>query len=416
MAAEPHATGHGDLLRRLAWTAFALALAGAWGFAAVRLWSSSIVPDDLDLPHLDPADYFSAGFLERSSDYERFLRIDFLLATVVTLAVLALFAIYGARFTRESAAGRIGTGMLLGMLAFAFVWLAETPFNIAALWWERRHHISKQGYLEVLVNSFLGLGQQFVFVCLAIGIVMALAGPLRRTWWIVGAPLLVALGLLYAFVSPYLITDLHGVRNAKVAADARAIARQVGESDVPVKVQKVHKYTTAPNAEAAGIGPSRRVILWDTLLDGRFDRREVRSVVAHEFGHIKRDHVLKGVAWFALLLIPTAFVIALVTRRRGGMYRAEAVPLAVFALVAITIVTTPLQNAVSRHVEAEADWFALETTRDPTAASGAEHELAIASLNQPRPPGWAHVLFDTHPATIDRIAMARAWDSRHPNR
>jgi STE24 endopeptidase len=241
---------------------------------------------------------------------------------------------------------------------------------------------------------------------------MALAGPLRRSWWIVAAPVLVALGFAYAFVSPYLIPDLHPVRNEKVAADARAVARQVGEGDVPVKVQKVRKFTTAPNAEAAGIGPSRRVILWDTLLDGRFDRRQVKSVVAHEFGHIKRDHVLKGVGWFALLLVPTAFGIAVLTRRRGGIYQPEAVPLAVFGLIAISLLTTPLQNLVSRHVEAEADWFALETTRDPAAARGADHELAIASLNQPRPPGWAHVLFDTHPATIDRVAMARAWEER----
>jgi Zn-dependent protease with chaperone function len=412
VAAEPHAHGSSRSLRRLVWAPAIAALAAVWVFTAVRLWSSSTVPDDLELPHLDTADYFSAAFLEKASDYERFLRIDFVLSTVVTLVVLALYAAYGARFTRESAAGRVGTGMLLGMLAFAFVWIARLPFDVAALWWERRHHISKQGYLDVVVGSFFGLGGEFLFVCLAIGIVMGLARLMRRRWWIAAAPVLMGLGLVYAFVSPYMIMDLHSLRNPKVAADARAIARAQGVSDVPVKVQKVRKYTTAPNAEAAGIGPSRRVILWDTLLDGRFDRKEVRSVVAHEFGHIKRNHVVKGVGWFALVLVPTAFLIALVTNRRGGIYRPEAVPLAVFALVAISLVTTPLQNVVSRHVEAEADWFSLEATCDPAAARGAEHELAIASLNQPRPPGWAHLLFDTHPATIDRIAMARAWEGR----
>jgi STE24 endopeptidase len=413
MAAETRAGGSSRRLSRPAWATALVALAGVWVVAAVRLWSSSTVPDNLDLPHLDTGDYFSAAFLDRASDYERFLRIDFVLSSVVTLVVLALYAAYGARFTRESAAGRVGTGMLLGMLAFAFVWLARLPFDVAALWWERDHHISKQGYFDVVVGSFFGLGGQFLFVCLAIGIVMGLARLMRRRWWVAATPVLVGLGFLYAFVSPYMIMDLHSLRNPKVAADAREIARAQGVSDVPVKVQKVRKYTTAPNAEAAGIGPSRRVILWDTLLDGRFDRREVRSVVAHEFGHIKRNHVLKGVGWFALLLVPTIFVIALVTNRRGGMYRPEAVPLAVLALVTLSLITTPLQNLVSRHVEAEADWFALEATRDPAAARGAEHELAVASLSQPRPPGWAHLLFDTHPATIDRIAMARAWERRH---
>src|SRR5206468_2507278 len=109
------------------WSPVAIVIAAALVFAAERLWSSSTVPDDLRLPHLDQADFFSSTYLGRASDYERFLRIDFVLSAVVLLVVLGLYARYGARFTRESAAGRAGTGMLLGMLGFAFVWLAELP-------------------------------------------------------------------------------------------------------------------------------------------------------------------------------------------------------------------------------------------------------------------------------------------------
>jgi STE24 endopeptidase len=181
-------------------------------------------------------------------------------------------------------------------------------------------------------------------------------------------------------------------------------------------VQKVRKQTTAPNAEAVGIGPSRRVILWDTLLDGRFTRREVRIITAHEFGHVKRNHVLKGVGWFALALLPTTILIAFVTRRRGGMYRPEAVPLALFVLIAVQVATTPLQNLVSRHVEREADWIALETTRDPAAAQGAFTELGRASLSQPRSPEWAYAFFDTHPTIMQRIEMTAAWQKRESAR
>ncbi len=141
----------------------------------------------------------------RPRDYERFLRIDFLLATVVLLVVLGIWAAKGERFTRESAAGRVGTGMLLGMLGFAIVWLAQLPFSVAALWWERRHGISKQGYFEVITGSFLGLGGQFLFICAGIGIVMGLAAWLKNRWWILGAPVFVALVAGYSFVQPYLL-------------------------------------------------------------------------------------------------------------------------------------------------------------------------------------------------------------------
>jgi STE24 endopeptidase len=154
------------------------------------------------------------------------------------------------------------------------------------------------------------------------------------------------------------------------------------------------------------------VILWDTLLDGRISPREVRVILANELGHIKRNHVLKGFGWFGLIALPMAALIAFATRRRGGLYAAEAVPVALLVLVALQIVLTPAQNLLTRHVEKEADWIALKTTRDPAAARSAFHELAVTSLAQPRPPAWAYLLFEDHPTIVQRIAMANAWEQR----
>jgi STE24 endopeptidase len=392
-------------------------VAAAWLLAADRLWSSSVVPDDLRLPRLRQTDFFSSTYLGRAAGYERFLRIEFLLSVIALLVVLGLYARYGQRFTRESAAGRVGTGMLLGMLGFAFVWLAELPFGVVGLWWDRRHGISKQGYLDVVLGSFLGLGGQFLFVCAAIGIVMGLAALSRRWWWVLSIPVFAGLAVGFAFLQPYVTSGgLHDLKSRQVSADARAIARSEGVPHVPIRVDRVHRVTTEPNAETVGIGPSRRVILWDTLLDGRFSRREIRVVVAHEYGHAKRNHILKGAAWFGLAAVPAAFLIALATRRRGGMFMPEAVPVAIFVVVAIQVATIPVQNIVSRHVEAEADWIALQTTRDPEAATNAFHELATASRSEPRPPSWAYVLFDNHPTIMQRIAMARAWEERERRR
>src|SRR6185312_15267226 len=106
------------------------------------------------------------------------LALNGLAARLVLIAVLVLYARRGQVLMRESAAGRIGTGMLLGMLGFAIVWLAELPFGIAGLWWERRHDATEMGYVEWVIANFFGLGGQFLFICLALGIVMGLAGPL----------------------------------------------------------------------------------------------------------------------------------------------------------------------------------------------------------------------------------------------
>jgi STE24 endopeptidase len=388
-----------------------LAAAALWLWAARALWSTT-VPASLHPPHLDPARYFTHAFLSRSASYERFLEVDALLAQLVLLGVLCVYALRGQRLIRESAAGPIGTGMLLGMLGFGCVWIAELPFGLAAVWWERRHHISHQGYVSWVVESFASLGGEFLFVSLALLVAMGFARVLHTGWWLAAAPAFAGLALLSAFLAIYLIPSVHPLRDRALLTQANALARREGVSGTRIEVQDVRRFTTAPNAEAVGLGPTRRVILWDTLLHGGFTLREIRVVIAHEFGHLSRDHILKGVGWLGLLLLPTSALIALATRRRGGMARPEAVPVALLVFVVLATLTIPLNNAVSRRREAEADWVALRATHDPSADRGLLLRLAHTSLSDPDPPGWAYILYENHPTIMQRLAMATAWESR----
>jgi STE24 endopeptidase len=400
---------------RRALVAVALAaLAGAWILAALKLWQTS-VPDDLSLPNLDPGRYFSQALLDRAASYQAFLRVDELLASVAQLAALGIYAVVGARFVRESAAGRIGTGMMLGMLGLGFVWLAQFPFGVAALWWERQHDVSSQGYLTWAIDDFLSAGGQFLFISLALLVVMALAGVWRRRWWLAAAPALMAIGVLFAFAQPYLIPDIDPLRDPRAAADARQLAAAEGIPGTPVRVQNTHNLGGQPNAEAVGLGPSQRVVVWDTLLR-RFPSSEVRAVLAHEFAHLSRHHLWKQLAWMALLLLPVLLAVELATRRRGGLYEPTAVPLAIFVVVALLFCLSPLQNAFSRRLESEADWVALETTHDPAAMQALFRRFTRIALVQPRSPGWAEFLLDDHPTGMQRIEMARAWRLRHSGR
>jgi STE24 endopeptidase len=385
-----------------------------WIYLFLQLWQTS-VPSDLSLPSLDPARYFSQDQLHRAASYQAFLRIDYVLALVAELAALGLFAVKGPAFVRESAAGRIGTGMMLGMLGLAFVWLSQFPFGLAELWWERKHDVATQGYVTWIINDFLVAGGEFLFISLALLIVMALTGLLRRAWWIVAAPALVAVALAFAFVQPYLLPDQHSLHDQRIAVDARQLAAAEGIPDTPVKVQDTRSLGGSPNAVAMGLGPTQRVVLWDTLIR-HFSLPEVRVVLAHEFAHLSRDHIWKLLAWMALLGVPIAFVVALATRRRGGLYEPASVPLAIFVVAALLLITLPLQTAFSRRLEAEADWVALQTTRDPAAVTDLFRRLGRLAKAQPDPPEWDKVLFGDHPSIIQRIEMAQAWKERNPGR
>ena len=176
------------------------------------------MPAGLQLPHVDVDRFFSASLLRSNSSFERFLDVDGLLEMLAPVAVLAVYARHGQRLMRESAAGRIGTGILLALLGFALVWLAQVPFELAGLWWERRHHVVHEGYVAGVLGSFLGLGVSFVWIALAVALAMALAGKMRRWWWVVAAPLFAALALLSALLTPYLITNTHPLRDPALVA------------------------------------------------------------------------------------------------------------------------------------------------------------------------------------------------------
>jgi STE24 endopeptidase len=397
------------------WRAATLvALAAGWAVAAWLLWSSSLVPGDLHLPRLDPHDFFSARELTRAHHYERFLRIDTVLSLLALLSALGFWSRKGVGFVRESAAGPIGTGILLAMLAFAIVWLAQLPFGLAELWWNRRWHVAHQGYLSWLLENWLGLGGAFLFVALTIVIVMGLARLLGRRWWIVGAPAFVGIAILFAFLQPFLLTDgTRRIREPWLRDRVAQLERIEHVEGVRVRVLKVRGDTTQVNAFATGLGSTRSVYLYDTFLDGRFTRREVGVVLAHEFGHLEREHIWKGLAWYALFAIPGAYLVTRAARRRGGLTKPESIPLALFVLTALQLVAMPVQSLITRHIEAEADWMALNATRDPEAAESVFRKFTPIDLAEPRPPTWDYVLFEDHPTVIQRIAMARAWAARN---
>lgn len=384
-------------------------MALAWLVAAPLLWRSRI-PGNLDLPKLDPRDYFGAAELTRAEHYERFLRIDSVLSLVATVVALFFLVWRAPRLARNTGLGPIGAGMIVGMITLVVVWAANLPFAVAARWWEQRYDLAHGPWIDWLIEPWAQLGGEVVFVMLQIAIVMVFARRYPRHWWLPVTPIFLGLATLALFVSPYLFAfGVNPPKSPELRQDVQTLERREGISGTPVDVEKVSDLTTQANAFAAGLGPTTRVVIWDTLLDGRFTRGEIRVVLAHEFGHVARGHLWKGIGWAALFSFPLAFALAQLTRRRGGLGDPGVLPYGVLVLVILQVAFTPAQNVVSRHMEAEADWMALETTHDPDSARGLFEKFEETSLAQPNPPTWSYVFNETHPTIMQRIAMTEAW-------
>jgi len=373
------------------------------------------VPGDLTLPAVDVERTFGAGFVQEARRYERFFYVVWVLAQIALLATLWLYARRGTAFIRESSAGPIGTGMLLAMLGLGIVWLVILPFRLASHWWDRRNDQSDLDYFSWLFEDWAVLGAEFLSICIALLIVMGLARWLGERWWLPGAAVFVAIAALFNFVAPYLDFTTEPLRDKALLASAERYEGELGLSSIPIRVEEVSGYTDQANAYAFGFGPSRRVVFWDTVLQEPFSGGEQRVVLAHELAHHSQNHLPEGIAWFALFSVPGAWILMRTTRRRGGMGAPEAIPLALLVVVVFQLVTTPLANTISRRMEAEADWKALQVTRDPASLEGLMVGFSETGLGDPDPPAWTQLVFGTHPSLADRVAMARAWAARSGN-
>jgi STE24 endopeptidase len=379
--------------------ALLLTFAGIWAVAVWLLWRSSLPA--LHLSHLDEQALFPPNALHRAQHYSGVERLFWVAQTVTQLAVLGLFARFGVRWMRESAAGPIGTGMLLGMIGFALVWAAELPFSVLDVWWRHRYGLSGS-YVQATIGNWFALGVQFALLCAALAIVMGLARARRigERWWLLAAPVFVGLRTLLAFLTPWLLGGS--------AFHARYVARLEQTEHVHVPVRVLSGFDE-PNAFATGLGASRRVFLWRPIVEPPFTPRMDRFVLAHELGHLAHNHIWKSIGWYALFAFPLAFLISLATRSRGGMGVPEAIPLAIFVYVVLQLAFLPLQNVVTRHLEAEADWSALRATHDPVAGRRLFRLFASQTLDDPNPPWWDYVFLENHPTLMQRIEMTRAY-------
>ena len=372
------------------------------------------MPGDLSPPQLDPRRVFGADATRAGLRFDRFFDYAWVLATLTTFAVLGVYLRRGPRLARSLPLGPVNAGIITAVFISVVVWAASLPFDYATSWWSRRHDISQRSWLAIVFQPVGGLVRTTVSTTIIVAVALLLARRLPRTWWLAaaGAVLVLAIGL--QFVLPYLQrVGTHPVRSRPLAAQIRTLENRERVGRPVVRVAPVSDSTSAANAFSIGIGPSRTVVIWNTLLDGRFSPHEVRFVVAHELAHLARRHIWKGIAWGILFGLPIFALVAWVTGRRGGLRRPENVPLALFTLALAGLVVTPLANAVSRRYEAEADWVAVQATRDPSAGRALFREFVRADLQNPDPPGWVTFFLADHPSALARVEQIEAWRRLH---
>jgi STE24 endopeptidase len=383
----------------------------AWCVAAWLLSRTSV--PSLHLSGLDERRFFSAHEIARARSYSRGEDGLFVASLVAQLAALVVLVRVLPRSVRSMGLGRIGSGIVAGMVLLVTLWFVGLPFSLVDLWWQHHWGLGPFDVLAWLAAQWSTLGPEAVFAMATIVLIVGLGGRFRR-WWLIAWPIVVVFAAFFAFVSGWIAAlASHPLRDPQLRADVVRLERVERVQGTPVRVEDVSSWTDQANAFTVGFGPSTHVVLWDTILDERFSRAEKDVVIAHELGHVRSRHIPKAVGWTALIVLPTLWLLALATRRRGGVGDPANLPFVFLVLTVLALVTAPVQNAVSRRYEAEADWRALNATRDPAADASLFQQFAKTSLEEPSPPLVDYLWFENHPTLAQRIAMAEAWKARN---
>ncbi len=371
--------------------------------------------------------YFTANDLSRGRAYAHGRYLLYGLRLVLTLGLFALLALtpLSTRIRDASvsaAGGRLWLTILVFGLLVAFLYYAVTfPLSLYGNFLrEHTFGLSTQTFgswaWDYTKGALLSLGLMLPLLILLYRLIRW--NPDR--WYLPAWAIAVAVMALMTELSPILIDPLfhtfRPVEDPGLVERIRTLTERAGLQIGPILEMDASRQTKKTNAYFTGLGRTRRVVLYDTLI-ATSTSEEVELVLAHELGHWRRHHIWKGLALGAASMLGALWLMARLLNataasgRFGFIHPADVVslPLLLFSFLALNVATMPIQAAISRAFEREADLESLRLTNNPDAFIASEVKLSranLADIDPPRPIVW---LLYTHPPVLERLGMAEAY-------
>lgn len=402
--------------------------------AAVALTIVMTTPWDplggTDAVEADAGRDFSATELADADAYQNRIRPPTYIGLGVGLAVTIVLGLttLGARLVtaaaRPAGNGWVWQVLLGGLAVLAVVRLSTIPFSAWAEAVRREFGLSTRSWAGWVADVAKSFGLQLAGTLLALMVLVALARAMPRWWWAVSAIAAVVFVVALAFIYPLVVEPVFNrftpLPDGELRTSLLAMAEQDGVDVDQVLEADASRRTSTLNAYVSGLGATRRIVVYDTLVE-QSPPEQVRNVVAHELGHAVEQDVRDGTLVAALAAAAGVCALGgllawpwLLARAGAAGPHDPRVLALVLAIVAVLgLVTAPVQALVSRRVETRADIHALTLTGDPQTFAEMQRALALAAKADLEPPAIIFGMFATHPTTPQRIAVARTWAQMH---
>ena len=368
---------------------------------------------------IEPRSYFTSEEIDRGKRFARGQLALGLAGSALDLA--ALVALVKSPPAAPRRLARLGDGPVGAAAAAAGMSIASTLAGLPLAALSRRRALE----VGLVTQSWRGwmadhVKQTAIGAPLAAaggGAVVALTRRYPRSWWLTAAVGSLGVTTLFATLGPVVLDPIFNhftpLPEGEIRTDVLELAAAAGVHVGEVYSVDASRRTTAANAYVTGLGPTKRVVLFDTLLD-RYTRDEIRLVVAHELAHVRHHDVPRSLAYAAIVAPAAALAVqrlswALAPERRGT---AAALPALALATAVVAAPIGVIASRLSRAVERRADALSLELTDAPEAFISFERRIAIQNVADLDPPRLVSTLLATHPPTAERIGAAVAFQGR----
>jgi STE24 endopeptidase len=283
---------------------------------------------------------------------------------------------------------------------------------------ERRYGLSHERLSGWAVDQAKSFGIGLVLAGVGVNVLYTFIRWWPSVWWLLAGTVFALIIVGLANLAPVLLLPLfytvRPLERESLRLRLLALAERAGARVLGAYEWGLGEKTRKANAALAGLGPTRRILVSDTML-AEYTDDEIEVVLAHEIAHHVHGDIWKGISFESALILAgfycgariLAAAVAPLDLRGAG--DPAGLPLLLLSAGAVSLVTVPAAHAMSRAYERSADRFALELTRNPGAFISAMRRLAAQNLAEDHPSKMVQWLFYSHPPIAERIASAQAF-------
>lgn len=356
--------------------------------------------------------YFNGDFLTRAAAYERAGLSLYLLKRFIFLGLLAFITYRVLSWRSEPRLSLLG---VMGTIAvfFLFFYVVTLPLDFyRGFILEHRFALSTQSaaawFMDYGISSLISL-------VISTGIftgLYALMSYTPRSWWFLAGIALSIFVYLSSYLYPVLIDPLFykftPLKDEALSQEVMTMAEDAGIDVEGILVADASKRTVKANAYFTGLGRTKRIVLFDNLLNN-FSQEEVLTVIAHEMGHWRYNHIFKSILLGSAGAFISLYILRGLLGAMGLAAGLKSLLVAYLFFSLLSLATMPLENLISRSFERQADRAALRLTANPAAFIELKTNLGVANLSVVQPHPLIKAVLYSHPPIIERIGMAEKF-------